>query len=254
MDELNNALFEYCLRLGDSSLIAGQRLAEWCGHGPILEEDIAMTNISLDLIGESRAFYTYAGELEGKGRNEDDIAYLRDAMEYRNVLLVEQPNGDFAVTMMKQLFFSTYLYLLYKELQSSKDKTISAVAEKSVKEVTYHLRHSSEWVVRMGDGTDESKKRTQNALNDLWMYTGDLFDMDETDATLIKAGIAADMNKIKLEWDKMIADILTRAKLTIPPADTWMARGSRAGKHTEYLGYILAEMQALPREFPGAKW
>ena len=254
MDELNKALFEYCLRLGDSSLIAGQRLAEWCGHGPILEEDIAMTNISLDLIGESRAFYSYAGELEGKGRTEDDLAYLRDTMEYRNVLLVEQPNGDFAVTMMKQLFFSGYLYLLYKELQSSKDKTISAVAEKSLKEVTYHLRHSSEWVVRLGDGTDESKKRAENALNDLWMYTGDLFDMDATDATLIKAGIAADMNKIKPEWNTMIADILNRAKLIMPSTDNWMAKGSRDGKHTEYLGYILVEMQALPREYPGAKW
>ena len=254
MDESTKALFEYCLRLGDSSLIAGQRLAEWCGHGPILEEDIAMTNISLDLIGESRAFYSYAGELEGKGRTEDDLAYLRDAMEYRNVLLVEQPNGDFAVTMMKQLFFSGYLYLLYKELQSSTDKTISAVAEKSLKEVTYHLRHSSEWVVRLGDGTDESKKRAENALNDLWMYTGDLFDMDATDATLIKAGIAADMNKIKPEWNTMIADILNRANLIMPSTDNWMAKGSRDGKHTEYLGYILAEMQALPREFPGAKW
>jgi ring-1,2-phenylacetyl-CoA epoxidase subunit PaaC len=254
MDELNKALFEYCLRLGDCSLIAGQRLAEWCGHGPILEEDIAMTNISLDLIGEARGFYNYASVIEGKGRTEDDFAYLRDTMEFRNLLLVEQPNVDFAVTMMKQFFFSAYLYFLYKELQSSKDKTITAIAEKSLKEVTYHLRHSSQWILRLGDGTDESSKKVQSALNDLWMYTGDLFDMDETDTILIEAGIAADLNKIKQEWNKIISDILTEAKLIIPPADTWMAKGSRSGKHSEYLGYILAEMQALPREYPDAKW
>jgi ring-1,2-phenylacetyl-CoA epoxidase subunit PaaC len=254
MDGINKVLFEYCLRLGDSSLIAGQRLAEWCGHGPILEEDIAMTNMSLDLIGQARTFLTYAGEIEGKERTEDDLAYLRDTMEFRNVLLVEQPNGDFAVTMMKQFFFSAYLFLLYKELSNSKDATIAAVAAKSLKEVTYHLRHTSQWILRLGDGTDESNKRTQDALNDLWMYTGDLFDMDTVDAELIKAGIACDLNKIKQEWQAMITEILTKAKLNIPSPDTWMMKGSRTGKHTEYLGYILAEMQTLQREYPGAKW
>jgi ring-1,2-phenylacetyl-CoA epoxidase subunit PaaC len=254
MEGINKSLFEYCLRLGDSSLIAGQRLAEWCGHGPILEEDIAMTNMSLDLIGQARTFLTYAGQIEGKGRTEDDIAYLRDAMEYRNVLLVEQPNGDFAVTMMKQFFFSAYLYLLYKELSTSKDATIAAIAAKSLKEVTYHLRHSSQWILRLGDGTEESNQRTQDALNDLWMYTGDLFDMDAVDSELIKAGIACDLNKIKQEWQAMITEILTKAKLHIPAPDVWMMHGSRTGKHTEYLGYILAEMQTLQREYPGAKW
>jgi ring-1,2-phenylacetyl-CoA epoxidase subunit PaaC len=254
MDGINKALFEYCLRLGDSSLIAGQRLAEWCGHGPILEEDIAMTNMSLDLIGQARTFLTYAGEIEGKGRTEDDLAYLRDTMEFRNVLLVEQPNGDFAVTMMKQFFFSAILFLLYKDLSNSKDATIAAVAAKSLKEVTYHLRHTSQWILRFGDGTDESNKRAQDALNDLWMYTGDLFDMNSVDEELIKVGIACDLNKIKQEWQEMITEILTKAKLTIPAVDVWMMKGSRTGKHTEYLGYILAEMQTLQREYPGAKW
>ena len=251
---MDNELFEYCLRLGDGSLIAGQRLAEWCGHGPILEEDIAMTNICLDLIGQSRAFLTYAGEIEGKNRDEDSLAYLRDSMEYRNVLLVEQPNGDFAVTTMKQFFFSAYLYLFYKDLQKSKDQTLAAIAEKSLKEVKYHLRHSSQWVLRLGDGTKESNTRVQNALNDLWMYTGDLFDMDSVDDSLIQKGIAVDLKKIKPEWEKIISDIITKAKLSLPTAETWMAKGSRSGKHTEYLGYILAEMQTLPREYPGAKW
>ncbi len=254
MDTTKKALFEYCLRLGDSSLIAGQRMAEWCGHGPILEEDIAMTNISLDLIGQSRSYYTYAAEIEGKGRTEDHIAYLRDAMEYRNVLLVEQPNGDFAVSMMKLFLFSSYLYLLYTELKASKDTTLAAIAEKSLKEVIYHLRHSSQWIIRLGDGTPDSSQRTQTALDDLWMYTGDLFDMDAIDTQLIQAGIAIDLTNIKPQWTKIISEILHKAKLTQPSPETWMARGSREGKHTEYLGYILAEMQALPREFPGATW
>ena len=163
-------------------------------------------------------------------------------------------NGDFAVTMMKQFFFSAYLYLLYKELSTSKDATIAAIAAKSLKEVTYHLRHSSQWILRLGDGTEESNQRTQDALNDLWMYTGDLFDMDAVDSELIKAGIACDLNKIKQEWQAMINEVLTKAKLTIPAPDVWMMHGSRTGKHTEYLGYILAEMQTLQREYPGAKW
>ena len=254
MDTTKKALFEYCLRLGDSSLIAGQRMAEWCGHGPILEEDIAMTNISLDLIGQSRSYYTYAAEIEGKGRTEDHIAYLRDAMEYRNVLLVEQPNGDFAVSMMKLFLFSSYLYLLYTELKVSKDTTLAAIAEKSLKEVIYHLRHSSQWIIRLGDGTPDSSQRIQTALHDLWMYAGDLFDMDAIDTQLIQAGITIDMTTIKPQWNKIISEILHKAKLTQPSPETWMARGSREGKHTEYLGYILAEMQALPREFPGATW
>jgi ring-1,2-phenylacetyl-CoA epoxidase subunit PaaC len=248
-----NNLAEYCLRLGDSNLILAQRLGEWCGHGPILEEDIALTNICLDLLGQSRALLTYAGEAEGKGRTEDDLAYLREALDYRNVLLVEQPNGDFAQTILKQFFYSAYQYFLYDALKQSKDKMISALAEKSLKEVTYHLRHSSEWVKRLGAGTEESNQRINDALNELWIYTGDMFDMDEVDAALIKEGIAVDLNLIKVMWENKVKEVFTEAELTIPES-TFMIRGSRTGKHTEHLGYILAEMQVLHRQHPQATW
>lgn len=247
------ALFQYCLRLGDNSLVLGHRLSEWCGHGPILEEDIAMINIALDLVGQSRTMLQYAGEVEGKGRSEDDLAYLRDVMDFRNFMLVEQPNGDFAVTLVRQMLMTAYNYHLYTALLSSKDATIAAFAEKSLKEVNYHLRHCSEWIVRLGDGTEESKERTQNALEDLWMFTGELFDMDEVDELLIKEGIAADLKTIRAEWDKTINEVLQRATLKRPES-VFMMSGSRKGKHTEHLGYLLAEMQFLPRAYPGAEW
>jgi ring-1,2-phenylacetyl-CoA epoxidase subunit PaaC len=252
MEEKNN-LFEYCLRLGDSSLILAQRLGEWCGHGPILEEDIALTNICLDLLGQSRAFLTYAGQVEGKGRTEDDLAYLRGELEFRNMLLVEQPNGDFAQTILKQFLFSTYQYFFYEGLKQSKDKTLSALAEKSFKEVVYHLRHSSEWVKRLGDGTEESRQRIVNALDDLWMYTGDMFEMDEVDAALIKKGIAVDLNLIKVMWENKVKEIFAEASLTVPE-NAFMIKGSREGRHTEHLGYILAEMQVLHRQYPQVEW
>jgi ring-1,2-phenylacetyl-CoA epoxidase subunit PaaC len=247
------ALFEYCLRLGDNNLVLGHRLSEWCGHGPILEEDIAMINIALDHVGQSRMMLQYAAEVEGKGRSEDDLAYLRDVMDFRNFMLVEQPNGDFAVTMVRQLLMTDYNFHLYTALLSSKDATIAAFAEKSLKEVTYHLRHTAEWVVRLGDGTAESKERAQNAIDDLWMFTGELFDMDEVDAVLIKEGIVPDLKGIKASWDKTIDEVLERATLARPKS-TFMMSGSRKGKHTEHLGYLLAEMQFLPRAYPGAQW
>ena len=178
MSELNKNIAEYALRIGDTSLILGQRLAEWCGHGPILEEDIALTNISLDLIGQSRAFLTYAGEKEGNGRSEDDLAFFREARTFKNRLMAEQPNGDYAQTMIRQLFLSVYQYYFYTELMKSKDETFAALAEKSLKEVTYHVRHSSEWTIRFGDGTEESHVRTLEAVDTLWKYTGDLFETD----------------------------------------------------------------------------
>ena len=248
-----SALFEYCLRLGDTSLILGQRLGEWCGHGPILEEDIAITNISLDLIGQSRAFLTYAGEVEGKGKTEDDLAFFRNEREFRNLLLAEQPNGDFAQTMLRQLFISAFHYYFYNALSKSTDKIIAALAEKSLKEVTYHLRHSSEWIIRLGDGTDESKNKLENALENLWRYTGDLFDMDETDSILIAEGIAVDLKSIKNEWLKKIQEVFHLATISIPE-DTFMMSGSRKGKHTEHLGHMLSEMQYLQRSHPGASW
>jgi ring-1,2-phenylacetyl-CoA epoxidase subunit PaaC len=251
--EAKNNLFEYCLRLGDSSLILSQRLGEWCGHGPILEEDIALTNICLDLLGQARAFLTYAGQVEGNNRTEDELSYMRDEHGFRNALLVEQPNGDFAQTILKQFLFSTYQYFFYDALKKSKNTTLSALAEKSLKEVTYHLRHSSEWVKRLGDGTEESHQKMMTAVDELWIYTGDLFDMNETDAELIKEGIAVDLNLIKVMWENKVKEIFAEATLTVPESN-FMIKGSRNGKHTEHLGYILAEMQVLHRQHPNAEW
>jgi len=251
---LQGSLFEYCLRLGDTSLILGHRLSEWCGHGPILEEDIAMANLSLDLIGQARMILSYAGEVEGKSRTDDDLAYHRDARQFRNTLLAEQPNGDFAFTMTRHFFISVYNFYLYEELKKSKDKTIAAFAEKSLKEVAYHVRHSSDWILRLGDGTEESHTRAQTAVDDMWIFTDDLFQMDKTDEQLIKEGVAADLNLIKRKWKKHVEDILTKATLTIPQVNNFMRTGSRQGNHTEHLGYILAEMQFLPRAYPDAKW
>lgn len=251
--EKQKALFEYCLRLADSSLILGQRLGEWCGHGPILEEDIALTNVALDFVGHATALLQYAAKVEGKNRTEDDLAYHRSEREFKNVLLVEQPNGDYAKTIARQFLFDTFQYYYYQALQESKDETLAALAEKSLKEITYHLRHSSQWVLRLGDGTAESHERIQNAINDLWMFTGDLFEMDEVDAVLIKEGIASDMGPVKEKWNAHVGEIVKKATLQIP-AQTFMQRGSREGKHTEHLGYLLAEMQYLPRTFPDAKW
>ncbi len=248
------ALFEYCLRLGDTSLILGQRVSEWCGHAPILEEDIAMSNISLDLIGQARIILTYAGEVEGKGRTEDDLAYLRDARQFRNLLLVEQPNGDFAMTMARHFLVSVYNFHLYNLLSKSSDATISAFAAKSLKEIAYHVRHSSDWVIRLGDGTAESRTKMQTALNDLWYYTDDMFQADEVDALLFKEGIAAEMNDVRKLWHQTVSDTVKKSGLELPVANNALRMGSRDGNHTEYLGYILAEMQFLPRAYPDAKW
>ena len=248
------ALKEYCLRLGDNAVILGQRLSEWCGHGPILEEDIAMTNMALDLIGQATGFLGYAATLEGKGRTEDDLAFHRDVREYKNRMMVEQPNGDFAVTMMRSFLYGSFAYLQFRELIKSNDETISGLAEKSLKEVTYHVRHSSEWIVRMGDGTEESHKKTQNACDDLWSYTNELFEMDEVDALLIKEKIVCDLSLLRSEWDKMINEIFSKATLLTPPADGYQSTGGMHGNHTEHLGFILAEMQSLPRSLPDAKW
>jgi ring-1,2-phenylacetyl-CoA epoxidase subunit PaaC len=251
---MDNQLKEFCIRIGDNSLVLGHRLSEWCGHGPILEEDIAMSNMALDLIGQARGFLSYAAKLEGKGRSEDDLAYHRDAREFRNRMLVEQPNGDFAVTMVRSLLYSAISYLQFRELCKSKDETVSGLAEKSLKEVTYHLRHSGEWVIRLGDGTQESHQRTQAALDELWMYTEELFEMDETDAELIRGGIACNLDALRNEWDQIIVDILKKATLKKPEGKTYQSKGGIKGIHTEHLGYLLAEMQFLPRAYPGTSW
>ena len=250
---MNNPLFKYLLRLADNSLILGQRLGEWCGHGPILEEDIALTNISLDLVGQSRLLYSYASEVEGKERTEDDLAFLRDVMNFYNALLVEQPNGDYGKTIVRQFFFDAFHFYQFEALKKSKDAQIAAIAEKSLKEITYHLRHSSQWLIRLGDGTEESHQKVQNAIDELWMFTGDLFEKNEADEILLTQGIAPDVSEIKSKWDSKISEVLSEATLKIPE-NTYMLKGGINGNHTEHLGFILAEMQYLQRAYPDAKW
>lgn len=252
-DNVKAALFEYLLWMGDTTLVLGHRLSEWCGHGPILEEDIALTNIALDLLGQARYYYTYAGEVEGKGRTEDDLAYLRDVMDYCNSLLVEQPNVDFAYTMVRQFLFTAFSYHLQDALLASSDERIRSVAEKAIKEVTYHLRHSSDWVIRLGDGTEESHNKMQAALNDIWMFTNDLFYMLPADKLLVDEKIIPDTATIQQKWEDTVKKVLEEATLKLP-AESFMMIGGRQGKHSEYLGYILAELQFLQRTYPGAKW
>ena len=248
-----NSLFEYILRIGDDSLILGQRLAEWCGHGPILEEDIALTNISLDLIGQATNFFNYAAVVENAGRDADKLAFLRIDREYKNTVLVEQPNGDFGDTMVRQFLFDAFRKLFFEKLQYSKDEQLAAIAEKSLKETRYHLKHSSEWVIRLGDGTEESHNRVQNSLNILWRYRTELFFMDGVDAELIKQGIAIDLNTFRNEYDLFVSSILDEATLTLP-ANNWSFGEGRIGKHSEHLGHLLAEMQYMQRAYPNMEW
>lgn len=247
------ALFEYLLRLGDDSLILGHRMSEWCGHGPILEEDIAMTNIALDLVGQATTILNYAGETEGKGRDGDALAFLRFDRDYRNLLLVEQPNGDFGMTMMRQFLFDAYRKPLFEKLQLSTDKHLAAIAEKSLKETRYHLKHSSEWVIRLGDGTEESHSRIQEALDTLWRYTPELFYQDEVDAELEKNGIIPNNSEVENEWRKTVNSVLEEATLKVP-TNNWKQEGGRKGMHSEHLGYILAEMQYMQRAYPNMEW
>lgn len=250
---MNNNLFEYLIRLGDDSLILGHRLSEWCGHGPILEEDIAMTNIALDLVGQATSILKYAGEVEGKGRTEDDIAFLRFEREYKNVLLVEQANEDFGVTMMRQFLFDAFRKPLFEQLTKSSDTQLAAIAEKSLKETKYHLKHSAEWVIRLGDGTEESHKRVQDALNHLWRYTDELFFTDEVDVDLQSKGIIFSSVELKSNWLQMVKEVLNRATLTIPD-NGWQHDGGRKGLHSEHFGYILAELQYMQRAYPNMEW
>jgi ring-1,2-phenylacetyl-CoA epoxidase subunit PaaC len=246
-------LFPYLLRLADDRLVLGHRLSEWCGHGPILEEDIALANIALDLIGEATLFYKLAGAAEGKGRDEDALAYFRDAVDYRNVLLVELPKGDFAVTIVRQLFFSVYSLLQMEALAKSTNAELAGVAAKAVKESRYHVRHSAQWVVTLGDGTEESHRRAQRAVNDLWRYTGELFLADAIDEEAARAGMGVDPSTLADAWRAQVTDVLQRATLAVPSV-SYMQRGGREGKHTEHLGHLLDEMQIVARSHPGASW
>lgn len=248
-----NQEIEYLLRIADSSLVMGQRLAEWCGHGPILEEDIAMTNMSLDLIGQARILYAQIAELEGEGRDEDFYAYRRDVFDFRNVLLCEQPNGDFAITMARQFYFSAFLVPFYHALTSSSNDSLAAFAAKSLKEVNYHLKHTRDWVIRLGDGTKESHERMQTAIDALWMYTGEMMEEDNLDLLAKESGLGTDLCLIAESWNKMVSSTLVEATLT-QPESTWMQSGGKRGIHSEHLGFILAELQFLPRAYPDAKW
>jgi ring-1,2-phenylacetyl-CoA epoxidase subunit PaaC len=247
------ALFKYIIRLADNALILGHRLSEWSSYAPILEEDLALTNIALDLIGRAQALYKYAAEIEGKGRTEDDLVYKRAERQFFNVLLVEQPNGDFAMTIARQIFNSAYELLFLEELSKSKDATLSALASKCLKEVRYHWRHGYDWFLRLGDGTEESHERMQKGIDELWMYTGELFEIDEIEMTLIEESIAVDNSALYDGWNKMVSDAIKEATLK-RPADGYMQTGGRNGVHSESLGFILAEMQYLPRAYPEAKW
>lgn len=247
------ALLEFLLRIGDNTLILGHRVSEWCGHSPALEEDIALANTALDLIGQTQLWLGLAGEVEGKGRSADDLAYLRDGYEFRNILIVERPNGDFGKTLMRQFLFDAWHYLLLKALKGSSDTRIAEIAEKAVKEVSYHLDRSRDLVIRLGDGTAESHRRMQEALDELWPFTGEMFMSDALDAELAEAGIIPTPASLKAGWDEIVAETLSEGTLK-KPADGYMHKGGRRGVHTEHLGFILTEMQFLQRAYPGATW
>jgi len=252
------ALLQYTLHLADDALILGHRNSEWTGHGPILEQDIALSNIALDLIGQARNFYQYAATLQNQADpaaavTEDHLAYLRDAWDFRNSLLVEQANGDWARTILRQFFFSAYQFYLYERLQYSKDAKLAAIGEKSYKEVVYHLRWSSEWVIRLGDGTEESHTRMESALSALWKFTGELFLPVGYEQLLAREGIGGDLVTLQPKWMEKVQEVFAEAGLKTGEG-LWMQTGGKEGRHTEELGYILAEMQFLQRAYPGCEW
>jgi ring-1,2-phenylacetyl-CoA epoxidase subunit PaaC len=251
-----NALVEYLLRLGDDRLVLGHRLSEWCGHGPILEEDIALSNVALDLLGQATMFLRLAGEVEGKGRTEDALAYFREAVEFRNCQLVELPKGDFAFTIARQFLFDVYAVVLLDALSRGANAEVAAIAAKSLKEAKYHVRHSGEWILKLGDGTEESHRRVQRALDDLWRFTGELFAADAIDRAMQEAGVAPDPTALKGSWEGLVRDVVDRATLSLPHDVPRIAstRGGRTGAHTEHLGHMLAEMQIVARSHPGATW
>ncbi len=241
------ALFTFNLRMGDSALVLSQRLGEWCGHGPALEEDLALANTALDLLGHARLWLSLAGEVEGRGRDEDQLAFLRDAGEFRNLLLVEQPNGDYAATMARQYYYDAWHHPLLQQLAGAAEPRVAAIAAKAAKEAAYHLHRSREWVIRLGDGTEESHRRMQAAADELWPFTGEMFAADDADRA------CADLAALRPGWQAEVAATFARATLTLP-ASAWMPQGGKQGVHTEKLGYILAEMQFLQRAYPGERW
>ncbi|MBO0766896.1 MAG: phenylacetate-CoA oxygenase subunit PaaC [Hyphomicrobiaceae bacterium] len=247
------AHYRYLLRLADNALVLGHRLTQWSSRAPTLEEDIALSNMALDLVGQARALYTRACALAGDGRDEDQLAFLRDAHEFLNVQLIERPNGDFADTMARQLCYCAFAVPLWEALTRSRDAELAGIAAKAEKECAYHLRHGSEWVIRLGDGTAESHRRMQRAIDDIWMFTGELFEVDDVERAMIAAGIGTDASKLWPDWSDTVGEVLAKATLR-RPADGWMISGGRRGIHTEHLGHMLAQMQFLQRAYPGATW
>ncbi len=250
---IKEALLTFLLRIADDRLILGHRLSEWCGHGPILEEDIALGNIALDLLGQSSALYKLAAEVEGKNHTEDDFVYFRDDLQYKNIKLVELPKGDFAFTIARQFFFSQYSVLLFEQLQKSSHKQIAGISGKAIKESSYHLRHSKQWMLRLGDGTEESHFRLHNAVNELWNYTGEMFYTDVNEKLLIENKIIASIDSLQSLWKEKIEECFCEATVSIPQNE-FQHSGGRIGKHTEHLGYLLSELQILARSYPDAKW
>ncbi len=245
--------FQYVLRMGDNALILGQRMSEWCGHSPILEEDIAMANCALDHVGRARMLLTHAGELEQKGRTEDDLAFLRDEREFRNFLLCELPIGDYAFTMVRQYLLDTYHFHLFTELQSSSDSVLAAIAAKAIKETTYHARRSGDWIVKLGDGSKESYTRTQNALDEIWAYTSEFFVEDDIDEYACVKQIGPNVQSLRAAWEADVLEKIALAKLSVPK-EVWPLGGGREGVHTESMGILLSEMQFLQRSYPGLNW
>ncbi len=248
-----DAFVDWLCRMGDNCLVLGHRVSEWCGHSPVLEEDIALANTALDLIGQTQLWLGLAGEVEGKGRTADNLAYLRDAAQFRNVLLAERPNGDFGQTLMRQFLFDAWHMEMLRALQSSSDKRVAEIAAKAAKEVAYHLERSADLVIRLGDGTEESRARMQKALNVLWPYTGELFLGDAVDQGMTEAGIAPAPESLKAAWDRTVAEVMVEATLDLPQG-TFQHKGGKQGRHTEALGFILADMQFLQRAYPGGTW
>jgi len=245
--------YNFVLRLADDALILGQRLSEWCGHGPVLEEDIALSNTSLDYIGQATNLFKYAAELAADGRDEDALAFLRQESEYKNLLMLELPNGDYAFTIARQYLYSSFTLLYLTELANSSDSLLKGYAEKSIKEVRYHVQHASDWVLRMGDGTEESHNRIQTAIQQIWSYSGEFFEMDEVDQKAVDEGYGVDKASLRDAWQKAVTATLTEATLQVPESG-WNQSGGRSGRHTEHMGFLLAEMQYLQRAYPGARW
>jgi ring-1,2-phenylacetyl-CoA epoxidase subunit PaaC len=246
-------LIKYILGIADNSLILGQRLGELCGHGPNLETDIALTNISLDLLGQTRNYYQYIAKLQGEGKTEDDIAFMRSEREYVNVLLVEQPNDHFGFVMARQFYFDIFHYLLMQKLQDSNNETLAAIAKKGLKEVSYHLRFSSDWVKRLGDGTSESHQKMQEAINDRWLFVNEMFLNTDADIAMIEAGIGVDVSELKEAYHQKVAAILTEATLSIPD-EKYFQKGGKEGIHSEHMGFILTELQYMQKSYPNLKW